>query len=182
MTNEIYDFSQYDILPIDEITTIDKKITTYDFTVQDDHTFYVRHKTSPDYILTHNCDGAHITGLLINTFNTFWPELFEMGVICKFKTPVVKVTVGKETIDFYQEADFKEWAAKTTKKFTSKYYKGLGTSTSKEFKQYMEKFDENLIQYVVEDNEDTEAVKLAFSKELGRTSTDNRKNWLSLLG
>jgi DNA topoisomerase-2 len=181
MISANYDLSQYDLLSIDEISVIDKEITTYDFTVQDDHTFYVRHKSSSDYILTHNCDGVHITGLLINLFNTFWPELFKLGFVCKFKTPIVKVTVGKEVIDFYTEEDFKAWSKKTNKKYTSKYFKGLGTSTSKEFKEYMEKFDESIIPYSIEDTQDKEAVKLAFSKEEGKVSTNKRKDWLSLL-
>lgn len=181
MTNEEYDLSQYNLLQIDDITIIDKDTTTYDFTVEDDHTFYVRHKTSSEYILTHNCDGVHITGLLINLFNTFWPELFKLGFVRKFKTPIVKVTTGKEVINFYTEGDFKEWKSKTNKKFTSKYYKGLGTSTSAEFKEYMKTFDEQLIPYTVEDTQDTEAVKLAFSKEDGKLSTNKRKDWLALL-
>ena len=124
-------------------------------------------------------DGTHITGLLINMFNTFWPELFEMGAICKFKTPVVKVTVGKEVLSFYTEKDFKAWAAKTNKKYTSKYYKGLGTSTSAEFKEYLKDIDKNLVSFKIEDQQDKESVKLAFSNEAGRTN--NRKDWLSLL-
>lgn len=181
MTNEYYDLSQYDLLPVEEITVVNGDVTTYDFTVKDDHTFYVRHKSSHDYVLTHNCDGSHITGLLINLFNTFWPELFKLGFVCKFKTPIVRATVGKDIINFYTEEEFKAWKAKTNKKFTSKYYKGLGTSTSKEFKEYMEKFDESLIPYTIDDSQDTEAVKLAFSKEDGKLSTNKRKDWLALL-
>lgn len=124
-------------------------------------------------------DGVHIAGLLINMFNTFWPELFELGAICRFKTPVVKVTIGKEVIPFYTENDFKAWAAKTNKKYTSKYYKGLGTSTSKEFAEYLKEIDKNLVSFIIEDQQDKEAIKLAFSNEVGRTS--NRKDWLSLL-
>ena len=126
-------------------------------------------------------DGSHITGLLINMFNTFWPELFKMGFICKFKTPIVKVTVGKEVINFYTEEEFKAWTSKTNKKYTSKYYKGLGTSTSAEFKEYMKTFNDNLIPYMIEDTNDSNSVKLAFSKENGKVSTNSRKDWLSLL-
>ena len=36
-------------------------------------------------------DGAHICGLLLNLFDYFWPELFDLGVICMFRTPILKV-------------------------------------------------------------------------------------------
>jgi DNA gyrase/topoisomerase IV subunit B len=124
-------------------------------------------------------DGIHISGLLINMFHTFWPELFELGIIGRFKTPVVKAWIGKEVRCFYSEQDFKAWAAKTTKPYKSKYYKGLGTSTSAEFKEYLERIDENLITFRIETEDDKESIKLAFSSEKGKTN--NRKDWLALL-
>jgi DNA topoisomerase-2 len=127
-------------------------------------------------------DGSHIVGLLINMFHTFWPELFELGMIYRFRTPLIKVTAGKELLEFYDEAEFKKWESKNkNKKFTSKYYKGLGTSTSKDFKGYLENSSKNLIKYVIDDQSDVDSIHLAFSKDAGKTNANNRKNWLALL-
>jgi DNA gyrase/topoisomerase IV subunit B len=166
--------------PIDSIETIEKTITTYDLTVKGHHTFYVRHKDSENYILTHNCDGSHIIGLLINMFHSFWPELFELGYIYRFRTPLIKVNVGKDVLEFYDEKEFDEWKSKNTKKFTSKYFKGLGTSTAKDFKGYLANSDKNMVQYTIDDIKDSDSIKLAFSKN--SDSADLRKQWLNIEG
>ena len=44
---------------------------------------------------------------------------------------------------FYTLTDYHNWKMKNTKKCSIKYYKGLGTSTSKEAKEYFT----NLIMY-----------------------------------
>lgn len=179
---EVVDGNLFFVLPynIDEINYIDKTITTYDLTVADDHTFFVKHKDSNNYILTHNCDGSHIIGLLINMFHSFWPELFDLGYIYRFRTPLIKVTVGKDVLEFYDEQEFEQWKKTNTKKFTSKYFKGLGTSTAKDFKGYLANSDKNLVQYTIDDSSDSAAIKLAFSKNTD--SADLRKQWLNIEG
>lgn len=131
------------------------------------------------FLTDQDLDGTHISGLLINMLFTFWPELFKLGVIHKFRTPLIKVTCGKDIIEFYDEQDFHKWKDKNNKKFTSKYYKGLGTSTAADFKGYLANFDKNLIKYEIEDHDDEDAIKLAFSKDTGKTG--ERKNWLNIL-
>jgi DNA gyrase/topoisomerase IV subunit B len=173
-----FNLEDYIICNIDKIEEITKTITTYDLTVKDHHTFYVRHKDSTNYILTHNCDGSHIIGLLINIFHTFWPELFELGYIYRFRTPLIKVTIGKDILEFYNENEFDQWKSTNTKKFTSKYFKGLGTSTAKDFKGYLANSDKNLVQYTIEDIHDSNSIKLAFSKN--SDSADLRKQWLNI--
>jgi len=123
-------------------------------------------------------DGAHICGLLINLFEKFWPELFAMGVINIFRTPLVKVTVkGKPTLEFFTEREFREWEqgeGKTTKGWSHKYYKGLGTSTAAEFTHYLANMDNYLFRIDIEDEEDKNAIDLAFSS----SRADDRKVWL----
>ena len=84
-------------------------------------------------------DGKHIQGLLINLFAKFWPELMTTHqMIYNFKTPIIKVTTNKEVIDFYDEQSYNDWKKKnSSKKFSVNYYKGLGTSTTKEFREYI---------------------------------------------
>jgi len=125
-------------------------------------------------------DGFHIRGLLINMIYRFWPELFRMGVIYAFRTPIVRVFLDKKKItNFYTENDFKAWATKNVDtKYKMKYYKGLATSTATDFKSYLEDMDTHLVPYTVEDETDVAAIDLAFSKEKG--AADKRKAWLAL--
>ena len=130
------------------------------------------------FLTDQDLDGVHIVGLLINMLHTFWPELFELGYVYRFVTPLIKVTVGKELLEFYDEPAFLAWKETNTKKFTSKYYKGLGTSTAKDFKGYLENAS-NLIPIVIEDESDKVSIKLAFSKNAD--SANLRKEWLNLV-
>lgn len=47
---------------------------------------------------------------------------------------------GLQTLDFYSEQDFKKFVDDNQdKSYKAKYYKGLGTSTEDEGKEYMKK-------------------------------------------
>lgn len=123
-------------------------------------------------------DGAHISGLLINLFDHFWPELFELGVIQIFRTPLLKVTLkNKQVIEFFTEREFKDWEqaeGQKQKGWSFKFYKGLGTSTAAEFKGYFEKMDDYLFGIDIEDKDDKDAIDLAFNSQ----RADDRKVWL----
>jgi DNA topoisomerase-2 len=126
-------------------------------------------------------DGFSIRGALLNMFHKFWPELFELGVIHILNTPLVKVFVGKKIIPFHSIEDFEQWKNDNKQtKFTSKYYKGLGTSNSKEWKEYFsdEMMQDNLVKMELTSEEDKQMFRLLFSKEKGYT--DLRKDWLQL--
>ena len=125
-------------------------------------------------------DGFSIRGLLLNAFYKFWPELFSLGVIHILNTPIVKVKYKKETLSFYDIQSFEVWKAlHNDEKYESKYYKGLGTSSSKEWKEYLSDLSNNLEKVTTEET-DIEIFKLQFSKEAG--SSDRRKVWLGIEG
>jgi DNA topoisomerase-2 len=123
-------------------------------------------------------DGAHISGLLMNIFDHFWPELFTLGVVSVFRTPLLKVTLkDKSILEFFTEREFKLWEAKEGNKlkgWSLKYYKGLGTSTASEFKKYFESMENYLFGIEMVDREDKDAIDLAFN---GQRAND-RKSWL----
>lgn len=128
-------------------------------------------------------DGAgHITGLLINNFFRFWPELFTLGVMHRFVTPLVKVwnKGNKNPQAFYDEHEFKAWfdSTENAAKFPMKYYKGLATSTAVEFKEYLDKINDHLIMLNIEDETDSGVIDLVFGKTSG--AADRRKEWLNL--
>ena len=84
-------------------------------------------------------DGAHIKGLCINMFQSQWRDLVKVPDFIGFmNTPILKATKGKQVKSFYNEADYKSWKSANNdgKGWKIKYYKGLGTSTGKEFKEY----------------------------------------------
>lgn len=114
----------------------------------------------------------------MNLFDHFWPELFTLGVIHIFRTPLLKVTLkDKSVIEFFTEREFKDWVEKDGKKlkgWNHKFYKGLGTSTASEFKQYFENMDNYLFRIDVEDSDDKDSIDLAFNGQ----RADDRKSWL----
>jgi DNA topoisomerase-2 len=118
-------------------------------------------------------DGSHIKGLVMNLFHTEWPELLKMGFICSLLTPILKATKGKNIESFYTQAAFEEWKQKNeTKGWTIKYYKGLGTSTPTEAKEWFHRLNE--VQYEWDD-ETNDSIHLAFNKK----RADDRKDWLA---
>jgi DNA topoisomerase II len=117
-------------------------------------------------------DGSHIRGLLINLFHELWHDLIAIpGFLTYMATPIVKATKGKETKNFYSQYDYEEWRTTAAKGWTVKYYKGLGTSTRDEAKQYFLK--PQAVTFAYTDTAD-EAIDLAFNKQ----RADDRKVWL----
>lgn len=60
------------------------------------------------------------------------------GFMKEFVTPIVKVRKGKEEQMFFTLNEYEEWKKthNNGKGWVTKYYKGLGTSTAKEAKEY----------------------------------------------
>jgi len=116
-------------------------------------------------------DGSHIRGLLINMFHELWHQLIEIpGFITYMATPIVKASKGTKTLSFYSQYDYEEWR-KENPTWKVKYYKGLGTSTRDEAKEYFKSM--NVVKYTYSDDSD-KSIELAFNKSM----SDNRKEWL----
>jgi DNA topoisomerase-2 len=117
-------------------------------------------------------DGSHIKGLVIN-FLCRWPSLMKIkGFITSLLTPIVKVIKGKTQNSFYTLQDFEKWVLQNNRSgWTINYYKGLGTSTPKEGKEYFRDFKQVIYQW---DDKSEESMDMAFNKK----RTDDRKGWL----
>ena len=80
---------------------------------------------------------------------------------------------------FYTLQEFNSWFESLSdaqrKQYRFKYYKGLGTSTSKEAKLYFNNMERHRIPFAYFDPEDDAAIELAFSKSL----IQKRKEWLA---
>jgi len=120
-------------------------------------------------------DGAHIKALILNFLHFYWPSLLQIdGFIKSYITPIVKGFRGKETILFYTLNDYHQFKEQHSReKWTYKYYKGLGTSTGKEFKEYFQNIGD-ITKYYKWDSD--QALVMAFSKSLA----NQRKDWLKV--
>ena len=118
-------------------------------------------------------DGSHIKGLVLNVFHTLWPSLLKNNYILSMITPIVKVNKSKITHSFYNLTDYEKWQNDTNdyKKYHTKYYKGLGTSTAVEAREYFKDMKKN--DYTWTDKSD-DKMNLAFKKD----QSDSRKDWL----
>jgi DNA topoisomerase-2 len=122
-------------------------------------------------------DGSHIKGLLINFLHFNWPDLLKLKFLEEFITPIVKATKQTTSFSFFSLPEFYEWKEATDNWHTYKikYYKGLGTSTSKEAKEYFSDMGRHRILFRYNDAQDDHAINLAFSKK----AIDQRKEWLT---
>ena len=118
-------------------------------------------------------DGSHIKGLIINMFDYFWPSLLQLGFVVSMVTPIIKATRGSQVMPFYTESAFREWNQANGSGWKIKYYKGLGTSTSAEAREYFKVIDRLTVQFTC-DEKSNEAVVLAFDK----ARANQRKVWL----
>ena len=90
-------------------------------------------------------DGSHIKGLFINFIHSACPSLLKIGYVQSMITPIVKTVKGSNTNTFYNLTDYNEWKEKTnTNGWKTKYYKGLGTSTAIESREYFKDMKMNI--------------------------------------
>ena len=123
-------------------------------------------------------DGFHIKGLLMNIFHSKWPELLRVkGFVTSMSTPIVKVTRNRNIIPFYTLSEYNEWKQEHNngRGWKIKYYKGLGTSTAQEAREYFRELDDNQVNYMWTNAKAcNDAITLAFDKK----KADLRKKWL----
>jgi DNA topoisomerase II len=120
-------------------------------------------------------DGSHIKGLIINFLDHFFPSLLRIkGFLQEFITPIVRATKGKVTKDFFTLPEY-EIFKETNKDWHIKYYKGLGTSDSKDAKNYFSNLPLHVKNFEPVTENDRGLIDLAFNKK----KADTRKAWLA---
>ena len=116
-------------------------------------------------------DGSHIKGLVLNMFHVYWPKLIELGFVVSMVTPVIKA--GRTW--YFTEEEFRTaMQGQSAPPTGTKYYKGLGTSTSAEAKEYFKQIEKLTVAFN-SDPKMNESMTLAFAKALA----DDRKGWLT---
>ena len=129
------------------------------------------------FMTDQDMDGSHIKGLGINLFQSEWPSLTQIpGFIGFMNTPILKARKGSQELVFYNEGEYDTWKNSLSehelKSWNIKYYKGLGTSTGKEFREYFEKKKTVGFDYKGKNSDDT--IDMVFNKK----RADDRKEWL----
>ena len=126
-------------------------------------------------------DGSHIKGLVLNLFHHFWPNLLRHDFLSEFITPLIKVGKRKsDQLAFYSLPEYHEWRntiQDSIDKYQIKYYKGLGTNTAAEGKEYFRNLTKHAVEFKWTDESDGEALEMAFSKH----QAAKRKNWLQTM-
>jgi len=125
------------------------------------------------FMTDQDLDGSHIKGLGINLFQSQWASIAKHNVIGFMNTPILKAKKGSQELVFYNDGEYETWkqANNDGKGWKVKYYKGLGTSTSKEFKEYFER--KKIVNFKFTDKSD-DAIDMVFNKK----RADDRKEWL----
>eukprot|EP00531_Pseudo-nitzschia_arenysensis_P017060 CAMPEP_0116147982 /NCGR_PEP_ID=MMETSP0329-20121206/18076_1 /TAXON_ID=697910 /ORGANISM="Pseudo-nitzschia arenysensis, Strain B593" /LENGTH=1429 /DNA_ID=CAMNT_0003644009 /DNA_START=85 /DNA_END=4370 /DNA_ORIENTATION=- len=145
-------------------------------------------------------DGSHIKGLIINFIHNFWPSLLDVpGFLQQFITPIVKVSKGKKSETFFTIPQYENWREETgnnAKGWKIKYYKGLGTSTAADAKDYFSNLDLHEIGFEKltldikkEDDDELEPVPDAapsygsglIDMVFNKKRANDRKDWLQTL-
>ena len=126
------------------------------------------------FMTDQDLDGSHIKGLGLNLFHYQWPSLTKIENFIGFvNTPILKARKSNKELLFYNEGEYEEWKLTGENNgFKIKYYKGLGTSTAKEFKEYFQNKKEVMFYQDGEDKVDN--IDMIFNKK----RSNDRKQWL----
>ena len=122
-------------------------------------------------------DGSHIKGLCINVFHSAWESLVKIpGFLSFMNTPILRAKKGQQTLLFYNDGEYNTWKQTlpggTTQGWTIKYFKGLGTSTAVEFKEYFA--NKKIVDFVHNGTHSDNSIDKVFNKK----RPDDRKTWL----
>ena len=128
------------------------------------------------FMTDQDLDGSHIKGLGINLFDSEWSSLLEIdGFIGFMNTPILKAKKGVNELTFYTDGEYTEWKNNPSSRpetWKIKYYKGLGTSTSKEFKEYFQ--NKKMVVFKSNGQTSRDSIDMVFNKK----RAPDRKLWL----
>uniref|UniRef100_A0A0R3RJ84 DNA topoisomerase (ATP-hydrolyzing) n=1 Tax=Elaeophora elaphi TaxID=1147741 RepID=A0A0R3RJ84_9BILA len=107
----------------------------------------------------------------------YWPSLLKANYISYFITPLLKARRGSDVKSFYSTTDYERWRAENpdSMKYSIKYYKGLGTSSAQEAREYFMDIERHTVNFIYDGKASDESIDLAFAKN----KADDRKVWIA---
>jgi DNA topoisomerase-2 len=150
--------------------------TGRDYATLDDVHRYLRY-SKVMVMCDQDYDGSHIKGLLMNLFQSEWTSLFRLsGFLSFMNTPILRAKKGAQTLVFYHEGEYEHWKSQFPQGHPQgwhiKYFKGLGTSTATEFKEYFAR--KKVVDFTYHDRDADEIIDMVFNKK----RANERKTWL----
>ncbi len=165
--NDFFKLENNTLVNAENIKHIKKRKVMYDIEIEDTNTFYI--KTSVGDILSHNCDGHHISSLIINLFHKWFPNVIRQGKLFVLQTPLVSYEDGKKTRYCYSMKDYEKESS--IKKLSNiRYLKGLGSLSIKDWEMV---FSDMRLLKITEDPKSAKILEMAFG-----TNAALRKKWL----
>jgi len=121
-------------------------------------------------------DGIHIKYLLTVFFGTRFAGILETGNMITWMSPIIRAKRGKQILRFFTMGEFHQWKTSKPpseiKKWTIKYYKGLGGSTDAEVEEDVKNPH---LEVTVFDTQARESLCLAFDTK----QILERKKWIN---
>ena len=129
------------------------------------------------FMTDQDLDGSHIKALCVNLFHSEWASLIKIpGFLSFMNTPILRAKKGNVVKLFYNDGEYKTWkdslGATGISGWTVKYFKGLGTSQSADFKQYFA--NKKVVDFVYTGQGCDDTIDKVFNKK----RADDRKTWL----
>jgi len=126
------------------------------------------------FMTDQDLDGSHIKGLCINLFHSEWASLIKIpGFLSFMNTPILRAKKGSQTQLFYNDGEYLTWKETNgIQGWNIKYFKGLGTSTAAEFKEYFA--HKKIVDFVYTGEISDDTIDKVFNKK----RPDDRKDWL----
>ena len=116
-------------------------------------------------------DGHQISGLLLNIFAYYWPELIKEHRVGRIESPLMICRNGKKEIKFYRQSEYDEWCkTNDASKWDIEFYKGLAALSDQDYKDMIQNPN---IYYYEWDDIASEELDIWFGKD-----SDKRKEKL----
>lgn len=118
------------------------------------------------FLADSDVDGGHINTLLTNFFYSFWPQMFEKGMIQLAKAPLFEVITDKEVLYCETELELEKVKKSGAKIKEIQRNKGLGEMSPEAFRYVLSKANYTKIK-ITDASKAREMLHICFGKETG---------------